>query len=388
MTAILENKYIEPELRYVETSKFELRKEKEAYHKEQLDIEEEESDKFTSLVESMRLIGILQPVYVIEREKDRYEVVDGGRRLRAAKFLQFASVPAMVFRGEYDETEIRKRSLIANVNRKDLTAEEKGEGLCEYYRSGGVDPQNAISYLNTLRQRKQIKNAKIKSGAILPTVGKIGHKPLGYTKPEDGEEYERFLELHKNLGIPRITQYTWLTHVIYIPKEIRTSDTFKRLPKIDRQYLIRSEVRDHPKIQKQIVTDLSTINKEIEKAKSEEKKGAIEARVEPIRQKKEQKLREYFPDETPKKKRSAFDIYGQINGRISNLWTALMAGKYMPNMTDDVLNDHIKPTRTQFEEYVGAIGRGERNQQFNWLEWVSRLIDDRMKILERAIGQK
>ena len=80
MTTMFENKYIEPDLRHIELSRFEIRKEKEEYHKEQLDIREE-GDKFTSLVESIRSLGIIQPVYVIERKNKMYEVIDGGRRL-------------------------------------------------------------------------------------------------------------------------------------------------------------------------------------------------------------------------------------------------------------------------------------------------------------------
>ncbi len=66
-------------------------------------------------------MGIIQPLYVIERkDKDGYEVVDGGRRLRAAKFLKLQSVPAMIFpSGEGHETEIRKRALVANIARED-----------------------------------------------------------------------------------------------------------------------------------------------------------------------------------------------------------------------------------------------------------------------------
>ena len=118
MTTMLDNKYVEPDLKHIELSKFEIRREKEEYHREQLDIEEEESDKFTSLVESIRDLGIIQPVYVIEKKNKMYEVVDGGRRLRAAKFLKLSTVPAMVFPGGQDETEIRKRALIAEHSEK------------------------------------------------------------------------------------------------------------------------------------------------------------------------------------------------------------------------------------------------------------------------------
>ena len=60
----------------------------------------------------------------------------------------------MVFPGGHDETQIRKRALIANIQRKDLTLDEKGEGLAEYYKSGGVDPEHAIQLSQYFKTEK------------------------------------------------------------------------------------------------------------------------------------------------------------------------------------------------------------------------------------------
>jgi hypothetical protein len=386
LTAVLENKYVEPELRYVEISRFDIRKETEQYHKDQLDTEEEESDKFTSLVESIRELGILQPVYVIQKSGNAYEVIDGGRRLRAAKFLHLKTVPAMVFQGDHDESEIRKRALIANINRKDLSQEEKGEGLVEYYRSGGVDPGRAISYLNTLRQRRQVGNTRT-SGI---STGNGGQKLFGHYKKENPKEYERFLELHKRLGIPRMTQYQWLTVVIYIDPQIRASETFQRLPRPDQKLLLNTEVRNKPSVQKQIVKELASINNEIERVKKTEKKEAVKQKIEEIKEKRDEKLRQYFPnttDKKSKKSKSPFETYGEINGLISKLWKGLTFGKKDPISTDDIVNDFIKPTREQFKAYLAGISKEQRIQQYNWLAWLEKVVDDRLKLLDEATGK-
>lgn len=377
---MLENKYVEPELRYIETSRFELRKDKESYHKEQLDVDEEEADKFTSLVESIRDLGILQPIYVIESKSGGYEVIDGGRRLRAARFLGLQKVPAMVYQGSDAESEIRKRSLIANIHRKDLSKEEKGEGLANYYKSGGVDPINAISYLNTLRQRRQKSDEMSRaSGHSVSHSDIIKHNP---------QEWESFLVLHKRLGIPRMTQYEWLTTVIYVDKSVRESKEYQNLSKADQKYFVQTEVRNDPKTQKELAKDLYTLDEEREKAKAAEKKDIVTAKISAakVKVKKERKLRQYFPntqDKRKKKSKESFS-YGKINGAINTLWSRLTGIKEMPLQTDDIMLDHIKPTREEFNEYLAALDENERIQQYNWLAMLEKAMDDRMKLLDTA----
>ena len=101
-----------------------------------------------------------------------------------------------------------------------------------------------FSYLNTLRQRKQTreetltpnggKSSKVRTG---PPVGSKYE-----VKKDDPEEYEKFLELHKKLGIPRMTQYNWLSQVVFIAPEIRKSSDFKSLTATDRRKITASEI--------------------------------------------------------------------------------------------------------------------------------------------------
>ena len=60
------------------------------------------------------------------------------------------------------------------------------------------------------------------------------------------DEYERFLELHKKLGIKRITQYDWMVQVVFIAPEVRKSPEFKSLSYIDKRRMTASEIRNKP----------------------------------------------------------------------------------------------------------------------------------------------
>ena len=63
----------------------------------------------------------------------------------------------MIFQGGENETEIRKCALVANIQHKDLTLEEKGEGLIQYYKSGGVDPEHALTILIRYDRENKLK---------------------------------------------------------------------------------------------------------------------------------------------------------------------------------------------------------------------------------------
>jgi len=69
------------------------------------------------LVDSIRIHGVLQPV-VVRRAGERYELVVGERRWRAAKLAGLTSLPAAVL--EIDSRDRLEVALVENVQRRDL----------------------------------------------------------------------------------------------------------------------------------------------------------------------------------------------------------------------------------------------------------------------------
>ncbi|MBU2214366.1 ParB/RepB/Spo0J family partition protein, partial [Patescibacteria group bacterium] len=69
------------------------------------------------LVESIRQYGIIQPL-IVTKKNDGYELIAGERRLRSAKILNLASVPAII--RQVDEQEKLEIALIENVQRENL----------------------------------------------------------------------------------------------------------------------------------------------------------------------------------------------------------------------------------------------------------------------------
>ncbi len=82
----------------------------------------------TSLAESIRQYGVLQPLTVTRKEIERpgegifveYELIAGERRLRAAKLAGIAQVPVVIRNGEDDDRMKLELAIIENLQREDL----------------------------------------------------------------------------------------------------------------------------------------------------------------------------------------------------------------------------------------------------------------------------
>ena len=74
-----------------------------------------------SLAESIRAHGILQPL-VVTQKGERYELIAGERRLRAAKLCGMMLVPVIV--RSFDEQQKMELALIENIQRADLNPME------------------------------------------------------------------------------------------------------------------------------------------------------------------------------------------------------------------------------------------------------------------------
>ncbi len=79
------------------------------------------------LASSIRVHGIMQPIVVRSVGIDRYEIIAGERRWRAAQLAQLDSVPALI-KEVPDEAAIAM-ALIENIQREDLNAIEEAFAL-------------------------------------------------------------------------------------------------------------------------------------------------------------------------------------------------------------------------------------------------------------------
>jgi ParB family chromosome partitioning protein len=82
-----------------------------------------DEEALASLTASVRELGVLQPLLVRPGGDDRYELIAGERRWRAAKRAGLPSVPVIV--RTVDDTTSLEQALVENLHRQDLNALEE-----------------------------------------------------------------------------------------------------------------------------------------------------------------------------------------------------------------------------------------------------------------------
>ncbi len=83
-----------------------------------------DEDALQDLAESIKQVGVLQPILVQERE-DYYEIIAGERRWRAANIAGLKEVPVII--RNLTEQEIVEIALIENIQREDLNPIEEAQ---------------------------------------------------------------------------------------------------------------------------------------------------------------------------------------------------------------------------------------------------------------------
>lgn len=78
----------------------------------------------SSLANSMKSVGLLEPILVRPVDHESFEIVHGECRYEAAKLLEWSSIPAQI--KKLTDDEVMKIRLHENVFRKDLSPFEKG----------------------------------------------------------------------------------------------------------------------------------------------------------------------------------------------------------------------------------------------------------------------
>ena len=84
-------------------------------------------EKLQELADSIKAQGIIQPIVVRKLSQDKYEIVAGERRWRAAQLAGLQQVPVVV--KDIDDRATMAIALIENIQRQDLNPLEEAEAL-------------------------------------------------------------------------------------------------------------------------------------------------------------------------------------------------------------------------------------------------------------------
>ena len=122
-----------------------------------------DKDSLDELTKSVKQYGVLQPI-LVKKVGNRYEIVAGERRWRAAQAAGLSEVPVVV--RDYDEQKAKEIAIIENIQRTDLNPIEEAlayKSLIEEYNLTQEELSDKVSknrstITNSLRLLKLSKN--------------------------------------------------------------------------------------------------------------------------------------------------------------------------------------------------------------------------------------
>jgi ParB family chromosome partitioning protein len=129
-----------------------------------------EEGRLNELAASIAEHGVLQPILVIP-SGDRYRVVAGNRRLKAAARAGLEQIPAIV-KSETDENTMFLWNIVENIQRVDLTAAERVKAIRQLAETG-------------LGVREVSRGTGLSAGTISRWI-RIADKPAVLRALEDG----------------------------------------------------------------------------------------------------------------------------------------------------------------------------------------------------------
>jgi ParB family transcriptional regulator, chromosome partitioning protein len=134
-----------------------------------------DDESLVSLSQTIKQHGVRQPLTVLSRQDDKYEIVSGERRYRAAIMAGLTRVPCMVI---HDQKQAEEIALIENVQRTDLTMLELGRALAgliereifvnhsEMADQLGLPRTKVVECINLTKLREDVQNLIHKNNIV------------------------------------------------------------------------------------------------------------------------------------------------------------------------------------------------------------------------------
>jgi ParB family chromosome partitioning protein len=113
-----------------------------------------DEDALNELISSIKLFGILQPPVVRKVGEDKYELIMGERRFRAAKAAGLKTIPVII--RQTPDNELLREALIENIHRSQLNPLEEGAAYLQLLTDFGCTHDELALKLG--RSRPQISN--------------------------------------------------------------------------------------------------------------------------------------------------------------------------------------------------------------------------------------
>ncbi|MBW3627025.1 MAG: ParB/RepB/Spo0J family partition protein, partial [Actinobacteria bacterium] len=143
-----------------------------------------DEEALSSLVASVRELGVLQPVLVRAVDEGAYELIAGERRWRAAKRAGLPTIPALV--REVDDLSSLEQAVVENLHRQDLNPLEEAAAYQQLIEDFGLTHEHLAvrvgksraAVTNTLRLfqlppsiQRQVAEGRLSAGHARALLG-------------------------------------------------------------------------------------------------------------------------------------------------------------------------------------------------------------------------
>lgn len=138
-----------------------------------------DDDELASLQESIKNHGVLQPL-LVRQVGDRYQLIAGERRLRAAESAGMRAVPITIV--DFNDQQSFEAALVENIQRSDLNPIEKAQGFKDYLDRYGMTHDQLATRLGLARPTISNLVALLDLPANLQDQVRNGQLSLGHAK--------------------------------------------------------------------------------------------------------------------------------------------------------------------------------------------------------------
>ena len=107
-----------------------------------------DQEEIKELAESIKQHGVVQPI-IVKPNKERYMIVVGERRWRAARIAGLTHIPAII--RDISENEVVEIALIENLQREDLNPIEEAQGIKQLIEEYGLTQEEVAERIGWSR---------------------------------------------------------------------------------------------------------------------------------------------------------------------------------------------------------------------------------------------
>ena len=138
-----------------------------------------DDDELAALCNSIRTHGVLQPL-VVRQVGERFQLIAGERRLRAARSAGLTAVPVRVV--NFNDQQTVEAALIENIQRADLNPIEKAHGFKDYLSRFKMTHEQLAQRLGLARPTISNLVAILDMPPEIQNAIRVGQLTLGHAK--------------------------------------------------------------------------------------------------------------------------------------------------------------------------------------------------------------